>query len=362
MNIRKTTGFTLFELMLLLLLASILVVTLITATQRKSQESAAEQLGFRLYQYGRAVTDYVRQNPDNFSFPDNEPSPFYGYEWLQEKTNPETGKSFLGPDFSLDIRPLKIEDVDDEDSPLKTVLHFVLVDDDDDDEDEYVLALDTVQLGRVMRPVAAKEREEDDPQEGTIYRVDLSLAAAAAQYATEYRSREGAAALDYFLEGDLADDPAHAYIVGTAKPDFGISDYWLQTSGFNEMQGPVRFNTTITPMQRAISGLDALEFNNDSEISVVRSIKVDHVALFEARNSGDAQSWEYVYSSSQNIYMENSFCYLAGMGTVENSTSRCLVDPYPGGNAPEEWRLAAYREKRTGNDVVCYMLCIRFDE
>ncbi len=319
MKNKKVLGFTLFEIMLVMLVVAFAIVAMITFTQRQTQETAAEQLGYRLFQYGMAVTDYARQNPDGYDF-NNEPETFYGYEWLQEIDNPETGEPFLGDKFILNVNPLRIRDVDGDASPLRTELVI-----DDRGNGNFELVVDVIELGVVTKPVAAKQRSVDEP-EGTKYVPDPSLAGAAATYASNYRDRDGAAVIAYRLSDDFEENPLEAQIIGEPKGDINLSDYWLQTDGGNQMQGPIRFNTGVTPADRKLTGVDSIEFSDEpgdaSTISGVKEIDFDKddltinsmfstIQTCEVR--GNASRLLVTWGENSLVSNGNSVCFLAGV-------------------------------------------------
>ncbi len=349
---QKHKGFTLFEIMLVMLVVGFGIVAMINYTGRKTQESAADQLGYRLFQYGIAVSDYARQNPDGYD-PNNEPEVFYGYEWLQGKSNPETGEPFLGEDFSFDIRPLKILDVEtDMDSAnpriLKTVLSI-----DQTGQGGYELVVDLIELGLVTRSATATQQEGGADE----YVSDPSLAGAAATYASNYRGRDGQSVIEYQLDEDFADNPQKAHIIGEPKQDVGLSDYWLRTDGGNQMQGPIEFNSTVIPENRTITGVDSIGFtDSSSNVQTLRGFRITSEVGWSTNQNVD---YSTTFTSALNfpVHSGNSMCFIVTMQVPSESTDTCAITL----STSNEWYLSMQRTAKTNHDFICKARCIMFD-
>lgn len=390
MKMKRIKGFSLFEIILVMLVLSVAIVAIITHTGRKTQETAADQLGYRLFQYGLAVSDYARQNPEGFN-PDNEPETMYGYEWLKNIENPETDKPFLGENFTLNIPPLRIRNVetDDDDENEERVIktEFSI---NQTGQGNYELFVDLVELGVVTKPTTTTQRGEA----GEMYVVDLSLAGAAANYASTYRNRDGAAVITYRLHEDFAIDPENAHIVGEPKSDVGIGEYWLLISGDNQMQGPVQFNEGVVADNRRISGVDSINFSDkpgthemlgvekiifsDDPNATQEILGVDTIG-FVANNTtvpafrGFRQTGEFTLSITNNddwtrsralsygnnmLNTSNSICFLTAIQVPQNAATTCEVEPVGTVNT---WTLSAERHSSSGTTIVCTARCLMFN-
>jgi hypothetical protein len=351
MNDRKIKGVTLFEMLLVLLVIMVLVATFFTFSGRKTQGNAAEQLGFRLYQYGLAVTDYARINPDNYDA-NTELESIYGYEWLQEKTNPETGQPFLGASFSLDITPLKIAEIDPGEPYMQTILSINAL-----GQNEFEVLVDLIEVGMVSRPLPAGKRDPDAPS-GTAYQADPALAAAAATYANNYRTDAGPAAITYKLAGDFK-EPEELLLIGEPRFDLGTSEYWLQTDGRNQMQGSIRFNPEIDAANRRVTGVDNIEFfDGQDAIMKFRGFRLSELFVFETtqyRGHGDP-----VVINGKSFYATDSICYLESMQTPPSSADNCRVTLVQVGGQ-HQWYLIASRTGASNNPLICNVRCVMFD-
>jgi type II secretory pathway pseudopilin PulG len=351
----KLLGFSLFEVILVMLVIAVLVAAFITFKGRRAQEDAAERLGYRLYEYGMAVSEYVRLNPDGYS-PDNEPEEIFGYEWLQETTNPQTNEPFLNKHFSLDFLQLRIANVEDGDAVIKTVLNI-----DQTGQGDFDLVVDLIELGVVSIAVTAGERDENAPS-GVIYRPDPSLAGRAAHYASNYRDDDGPAMIAYRLAGDFSDTPNELYIVGEPKLELSLAEHWLQTDGGNYMQGPIQFNRNLPETTRRIKGLNKLEFadaQGDTR-TTVRGFKVSGLSGMSHNENNDEQLFITHYENGEAIELtiNDSLCFMARMQRPTGSTDNCVVRRSAN---DDRWELVMTRTSGTNDNFSCEVRCLMYD-
>lgn len=103
----KQTGVTLFEMLLLLFLLSLAVVAGIRYANQQQEESVAEKLAIKMFEYSAGVKEWLNQHENDIraaSCTDtgsSDPCYFEGVEWLQSAGVNERGEAYLSPDFSF---------------------------------------------------------------------------------------------------------------------------------------------------------------------------------------------------------------------------------------------------------------------
>lgn len=305
-------GFSLFEILLALLIMSMIIVGGIEYASRKNETSAAELLGHRLYLYGLAVSDYARQNPQKL----NAETEFYGINWLKNEPNPEnctnpdditTCKPFLGPDFNLNFQAITIENfpdaTDPEDAQIYTRLSPLA-------PPSTSLQVNLVQLGRVLKYTKATNQ----------YAVDTSLSTRAINHANNFNDPLlGSPQLTYKLssfdtEGYILSE---GYSAGT-----GIDTAFLRLDGSNSMKASIRFDQSAPT--KNIEGVGNINFdttsNTSGKITDTGSINfkqgnVTVKTLRSVRPTTPANDGDPLQDQGTILTPSNSSCSLAYMET-----------------------------------------------
>lgn len=245
-------GFSLFEILLALFIMSMIVVGGIQWSKRKHEEAAAQQLGLRLFQYGMAVSEYARQNPDGYTSNNLPPNNLYGINWLKAKTNPESCypdnnhcQTFLGQDFNFNLSDLRVE-------PLypgmdDTQIHVELEPPVTDKVGPLNVKL--IIVGKVLRFTTGTQP----------YQVDISLDSRAVNFANQYNDQSGTAEITYTL-APLNENAQITGVPSTTAPN--IDTGYLRTDGSNEMDNSIRFSSTA--LNKKVEGVKELQFD-DSE-------------------------------------------------------------------------------------------------
>jgi prepilin-type N-terminal cleavage/methylation domain-containing protein len=334
-------GFSLFEIMLVLFVLSMIVMGGIQYSQSQQEKNAAQQLGQRLYQYGVAVSEYARLNPDKLLPGDHE---MYGIEWLKNKINPETCDTpdltdpdtcdtFLGQDFNLQLKNLYIAgmqgDEDAQDDQLYTEFEQI----------NGELRIKLVELGTVYRYAKAKESTEEQTVE---YVVDLSLPGQAAMVANEHTYEYGSARLTYTVEkinaGNDIDDIHVVGIPTTSLPN--VDSGYLRTDGSNKMDGDLAFSSPATGKglvlengekinRWVLEGVKDPKFNpgdktrgqpGDSDLANTTW------GDFYISRKNDGGKWVPLVANGRAYNTKNSFCFLTGFEEIGEGGA-CRVVP-----------------------------------
>lgn len=337
-------GYTLFEILLVLMVISIITVSIITFVNRKTQQSSSEQLGYRLFQYGLAASEYARINPEHFE-PKDDPIEFYGYEYLQitknpenctDPTDPDTCKPFLGKDFNLNISPLIIDDVDaGHKAKIKTVYNV-----QQQSFGRHALEVEIIELGSVY----TSSKTVTDPDNGTSQQktANLALARNAAHYASTYRDQAGSARIKYGTETMEAD----AHITGYPFNDVMSKDPWLLTTGENTMKGVIEFDNNTPAGKRQVKNVDEIQFDNGSgSTSTFRGLSVSQIYMVGNRVGGSRN----VVADRAMIPVSQGVCYLVRtqFSGDKSGDVRCEISETSG-----NWWL------RYHNAHECYAQCI----
>lgn len=249
---RRFRGFSLFEVMLALIVMSLIVVGGIAWSKRKQQETSAEQLGHRLYLYGMAVTEYGRQNPDGYHSGKLPPANLYGFEWLKNTPNKEmcadinndaTCDMFLEQDFNFKFNAVVISS---------------LIEGNDDAQVEVIYE---TPLSTTPGPLKVKEVRVGKvyvfSQNGGNYEVNISLDARATSVANHFHDQHGTAEITY----KLSSMDKTALITGVPTTmGINVDAAYLRTDGANEMDNSIRFSNTAT--MRDIEQVGTINFKN----------------------------------------------------------------------------------------------------
>jgi prepilin-type N-terminal cleavage/methylation domain-containing protein len=267
------SGFSLMEMLMVLLVIALLSMSFFAFQQRGMEVDKAEDLGYRLFEYGQALGDYLRSEGKNYPHKPEEPIQlvYEGYAWLQEKLDSE-GNPYLDKDFSLVVDPLFVENIPGQQTPLLTEISVF----HDPATNTYHLQLDLVTVG----PVYSRNDYTTD-EEGVRTRVqDVSLIARAVNYANEYRDTiKGSGIIKYkHVEINAQNPPAEpppgteppppappaftspTIIQGTITDTSLWNDAWLLRSGENTMQGPINFDGSATGIDNSINNLGKIVF------------------------------------------------------------------------------------------------------
>lgn len=358
-------GFTLFEILLVLFVMSMIVIGGIQYAQRQQEQAAAQQLGQRLYQYGIAASEYARQNPDKFTVPHE----VYGIEWLKTAVNPETCtnpndpqscKTFLGKDYDLNFSSIVIGTLQGDPDAMDDQIYTKLTPDS-----AGVLNIELIELGTVYRY----------SKDAAKYEVDLSLPGQAATAANEYTEQYGNARITYSVENFNANtDINDIHIVGvpnTSTPN--VDAGYLRTDGSNEMDGDLRFSTrnhgVVFENGTKISqfedrGLSDKSFNPADHRSEGENLTSDFAwgdFLVERTNSG--KQWRPLVRDGVAYNQQNSLCFLTGFEGSE-SGDVCRVIPSAkasGGVAIGDWVLFLKKTNGTGK-FACFARCLVFNQ
>jgi prepilin-type N-terminal cleavage/methylation domain-containing protein len=360
-------GFSLFEILLALLVMSMIVVGGIQWSNRKHEEASAQQLGHRLFQYGLAVSEYARQNPAGYTAKNLPPNTFYGIAWLQDPAHPNremcrdpedvsTCETFLGEDFNFYFDKIQIAPLI-EGNP-DSVIHVSF--DPPTSNMPGPLTVHSVTVGKVY--LLNKTTRE--------YDVDVSLDSRAINFANHFTDQNGSARIFYQLF------PLDASGVITGQPftaGANVDSGYLRTDGSNDMDANIRFSTPqqglvfqngdrITQMQNI--GADAPVFNratpNDGNQGNNNQPPIYTWGDFVVFRQQKGVSWISLGQHTVN----NSVCFLSGMQKTGNSDDTCRVIPtYSGGRNPSGWALFLDKGSRTeGNPSACYARCFVFNQ
>lgn len=358
-------GFTLFELLLVLFVMSMIVIGGIQYAQMQREKNAAKQLGQRLYQYGIAVAEYARQNPDHFTVPHE----VYGIEWLKNRINPETCTTpnlndpntcemFLGKDYHLNFQFIKVANLQGDPDATDDQIYTKL-----SPNPTGGLTVDIIELGTVYRPGRATS--------GKAYEVDLSLPGQAATVANQYTQEFGHARITYSVEAyNPGSDINDIHIVGAPTTSIpNVDSGYLRTDGTNKMDGDIGFSTAG----------DGIVFQNGVKINsmTVAAMSPDSFVLQgQADNSpaptntfGDfyvssvgSVDKKYRYLNGHN--KNNSICFLTGTQNLLTDGDICRVMPVSqtNGNIKQgDWVL--YLQKEGGSHrSACYARCLVFNQ
>jgi len=330
-----------------------------------------------LFQYGLAVTDYARQNPQGLDA-SNEPVEFYGYEWLQNIANPETCtdpddlntcKPFLGTDFSLRFGSIVLGDLA-QDEQLYTVFNVI---------DGGISGMpDRLELERIeVGPVYKYAKTKDDGADGRqAYEIDLSLSSRAANYASEYRDQKGSGVVTYALSSYEED----GHIMGHPSTSGPNVDYgYLLTSGQNEMKGPVRFSDSTSIDQRKLTGVGHIEFSEGAAKTfkgfkhtgpkgrvggVIPQTDVAAVASRKGNNTKEAKQ-----AVSTGVNASEGFCFSAGYrinphtdtaGDGLNTDYACSIFREDNNMWTVEAQILSSNAQK-GDALTCYATCVKFN-
>lgn len=330
-------GFTLFEILLALFIMSMIVVGGMQWSKRKHEEAAARQLGLRLFQYGMAVSEYARQNPDGYTSKHLPPNNLYGVDWLKHKTNPESCypdnshcQFFLGQDFSFNLSDLRVgplrEGVDD------SQIHVELVPPTSDKIGPLTVKL--ISVGKVYRYTTGT----------SPYSVDISLDSRAVNFANQYNDQSGTAEITYTLY-PLNQDGMITGVPSTTSPN--IDSGYLRTDGTNQMDNSIRFSSSAAT--KNIENVSAVKFHNGTVTSATVVINFD---------KGNAIYVSPVTNQSYILGPMNSFCGLSAVVPRDNNSGTgCEIKEDANGN------YLLWRTRETGGQKwpTCKMNCFLFN-
>ncbi|MFI4956238.1 MAG: type II secretion system protein [Gammaproteobacteria bacterium] len=282
MNARRQ-GFSLMEMLMVLLVIALITLSFFTLKQSHMEVDKAEDLGYRLFEYGQALGQYLRTEGKGYPATGPDVMAFEGYEWLKEK-------GYLNKEFSLAVEPLFIENVPGKTTPLYTE---VLIVDSPTQPGTYDLMLDMVEVG----PVYSRNDVKTDEAGNRTYVQDVSLIARAVNYANEYRDTIKGSGVIHYRRVEIGNEqppaepppgepppPAFAtpsIIQGTMTDQSMWNDAWLLRSGNNTMQGPITFETAA-PQDSAIKELDKISFKSGG------SAGIDDLKVINFSTAGEA--------------------------------------------------------------------------
>jgi prepilin-type N-terminal cleavage/methylation domain-containing protein len=339
-------GFSLFEILLALLIMSMIVVGGIEYASRKNETSAAEQLGHRLYLYGLAVSDYARQNPQKLTVE----TEFYGINWLKNEPNPEscthpddltTCKTFLGQDFNLQFQSIHLESFSDVEDPEDAQMFTRLT---PHPAPSSGLKIDLVQLGRVLKYTKATND----------YHADLSLATRAINAANHFNDPFlGSPQLTYKLSS--YDAEGHIYSDGLSTGT-GIDSAFLRLDGTNSMKASIRFAETAA--SNNVEGVKTIQFvdsaNNPRKSSEnISGMRMGRFSIIDGEDGDTASMFRYTQTSA---------CFLQTVLVWDNVTDQsghdgCSIDT----NGNTQWRLIMSKSgNKPKNGHNCEAICLEW--
>lgn len=289
-NLRKLSGISLFEMLLVMVIISMIVVAGIRYVKHQQEISAAKAYGVKLYTFGQAVNSYVTHshslrtsNLASLPGPDaedgtptvnNDPNIVVGTDpatgaktitvsgtsWLKrDKAGTYNNVPFLDDNFTFNsgMSPLTVgKSVDDEfkkgDEAFSAVISFV------DPENPMTSAYSiSINAGVLYKAPTGN----DAPVQPLP-----ALTADAIKHANElYTSYQGAAAIIYSLP-PVGDGTPPTEAQGTLSTIAQKGDAFLRIDGNNYMEGPVRFNPETVSMTAlaAIENVNVVNFHEDT--------------------------------------------------------------------------------------------------
>lgn len=252
MNARRR-GFSLIELLLVLFVLALITMSYFALQQRNMEVDKAQDLGYRLFEYGQALGDYIRTEGKKYPATGPGVEVYDGYQWLVDK-------GYLSKDFSLVVEPLYIEPIPatspDQPSPEEQMRTSIFVKESATYPGEYELALDVITIG----PVYARSDVTYDEEGVSTVTQDLSLISRAVNYANEYRDNIKGSGLILYSRVEAPNGDNTVSIIEGRTVDQNLwNDAWLLRSGANTMQGPIKFQTS-EPNDSKIEELSNIRF------------------------------------------------------------------------------------------------------
>jgi competence protein ComGC len=306
-NIRKLAGISLFEMLLVMVIISMIVVAGIRYVKHQQEISAAKAYGVKLYTFGQAVNKYVTHsqalrtsNLDSLPGPaaaDGTPT-INSDPNIQIGTDPATGAktitikgtNWLDPDKAGTYN--KVPFLDEKFTFSSGMAPLIVARDDDDNlikgDEAFTTVISFADPANPMTSaynisISAGVLYREPTGQGGALEPMAALSQDAVKHANElYTSYQGAPAITYslpILDADGNYAPAKA-VTGTLSTIAQSGDAYLRIDGNNFMEGSIRFNpnTVSTTGLATIEDVNAMNFfaqngaiNNLNKLAMVNA-------------------------------------------------------------------------------------------
>lgn len=382
---KKIAGVSLFEILLVLLIMSMLTVAAIQYAKSQREKAADQAYGVKLYIYGQAVRDYVFDsqtlrsnmtmvgpsgtNPITDAGTSGMEITVEGVDWLKEDNaglDPK-GLPYLDEDFTFDIgmAPLKIaagknlNSLKFGDDAFETVITF---------EDPTQPATSAYKI-TINGGVLVNDSPGVDSQ-GNPLKAELkpALTQDAVKHANElYTSYEGAAAIYYeyaYIDPDDQTINQKALVVGSLSPLAKKGDAYLRIDGGNAMEADLDVGGN------AVSNLKTLNFSGSGIVNGLNTLNFTNGAIFKGIK-GPPSKIIATYTTSKTptsaniktVSMSGGICTLSEVGFFDNiqnngTNKRCRLT-YSQDQFGDLWTLMAYSSAGK-EEVRCEALCFHY--
>lgn len=360
------------EMLLALLIVALMTMSYFMLQQRNTEIDTAQDLGYRLFEYGQALGEYIRTEGQDY--PADSPGivTYDGYAWLQEK-------GYLSPDFSLVVEPLYVEAIPDS-SPAAQIRTEINVQENLNELGRYDLVLNNILVGPVY---SRNDSVFDEEGKATVHQ-DISLIARAVNYANEYRDTlKGSGIIQYSRVESTANEQTLSLIQGHLVDQNMWNDAWLLRSGANTMQGPIKFETSAAN-DSAIQNITQLAFK-ENETTMITNLKemqfVDNGAITFKSNGliREVESIDFnsaplfrgivttflttTYEGEQGHhpidlkYSTTQFFCAVGLTRFPSNGGSCTVYPYKG----TFWLDIERGPDGNGSGIKCAAVCFQYN-
>lgn len=316
---RQHRGVTLFEMLLVLFIISMVAVSLFQYQAKRREDAAGEALAVKLYDFSQAARAFAYNNiqairanqpiPGTTSF-DNGRYVFTGVDWLKNTLAPDNSP-YLEPEFSFStgLQPLVLERQT-ANQPLQgdaaIVTTVYLISPQNPTTSDIDIRLDVGML---------YQQGEND----ALTPKPAILSKAARDAAKMYDPQKGVSAFNFHL--DLTGDFANASLQGDMKDSSVNGEAYLRVDGGNKMMGNIQFdNNNGTALQnRGITQVETIQFA-PSKPTTVNDLKT--------LNFTNPAAASTIRTTINNLYTLNFFQDLgAGYGgAINNLKTLTFVD------------------------------------
>ncbi len=340
----RRLGFSLFEVLLVLILASVIAAGAFEFYQEKRDNEVADVLAQRMYFFSQAVRSFATDNqnaiingtfvcppvPPDSSCLKHHPSGehpkyvFTGVTWL---TNPVSGDAYLDSDFTFDnLGPLELQrSADDEslidDAAIKVIIEPIVV------------------AGGKVTDIIIDFGSLYDVQDVTKPEPKGAISAkAATKAANMYDPMLGPSAFTYTAGLDAEGNQIP--IQATLGPLSDSTAGFLRLDGTSIMSGDINFQSDAS---KSIDfGAKGGKIENVNQIDFVSTGVFEGVTILDTLGSGELEKAEYA--------PDKYFCALSQV-FVETIPGKCSIGVNDAGH---------YKLEKQGSGTTCKVRCFRF--
>lgn len=277
----RIKGITLFEMILVLMIISMIVVAGIRYADKQRDIAVADKFAYKLFQYGTGARDWANENRQVVragAYTEAAPLEYEGVQWLKDAGANEIGEPFLPSDFTFNqgLQPLRLENAGGAVGDATLVTRFWLQDPANTQGSPVEMS---ITVGSLYDPnVGVDDNGKSLPSE-----IKPEITGLAAEKVNEMMDPlRGASPFEFDL--DLTGDFA---LTGETRGSTAITEKYLRIDGENYMTDNLDFidedvhGNSTDPEGYGIRYVEQIEFDNDTATTMTHLDSLE----FDATNT-----------------------------------------------------------------------------